>query len=138
MSDFPVSPSKSSALYARMVKLGIRESDIQESFIRSSGKGGQNVNRRSTCVYLKHISTGIEVKCMQTRSQGLNRFLARRVLVDKIEQMVFGKQSEEQKRIEKLCRQKRRRSKRAKEKMLREKKIQSEKKQLRNKQFEME
>lgn len=138
MPDFPVNPAKASALYARMEKLGIRESDIQESFIRSSGKGGQNVNRRATCVYLKHIPTGIEVKCMQTRSQGLNRFFARRILVDKIEQSILGRQSEEQKRIEKIRRQKRKRSKRAKEKILREKKIQAEKKQLRSKQFEVE
>ncbi len=138
MPEFPVNPQKVSSLYEKMSKLGIKESDIEESFIRSSGKGGQNVNRRSTCVYLKHLPTGIEVKCMQTRSQGLNRFLARRILVDKIEQVILGKKSEEQKRIEKIRRQKRRRSKRAKEKILREKKIQSEKKQLRSRQFEVE
>ncbi len=138
MSDFPVNQGKISALYAKMSKLGIRESDIQESFIRSSGRGGQNVNRRATCVYLKHIPTGIEVKCMETRSQGLNRFLARRILVNKIEQLILGKKSEEKRRIEKIRRQKRKRSKRAKEKILMEKKIQAEKKQLRSKQFEVE
>jgi protein subunit release factor B len=138
MVEFPVSPQKLSGLYERMSKLGIKEADIQESFVRSSGKGGQNVNRRATCVYLKHIPTGIEVKCMQTRSQGLNRFLARRILIDKIEQLILGKQSEEQKRIEKIRRQKRKRSRRAKEKMLKEKQIQSEKKHLRAKVFDME
>lgn len=130
MPEFPVSPQKVSALYEKMSKLGIKESEIKESFIRSSGKGGQNVNRRATCVYLKHIPTGTEVKCMKTRSQGLNRFLARRILVDKIEQMILGEKSAEQKRIEKIRRQKRKRSKRTKEKMLREKKIQREKKQI--------
>lgn len=136
MSQFPVSPQKVNALYEKMAKLGIKESDLVEKFVLSSGKGGQNVNKRATCVYLKHIPTGIEVKCMKERSQGLNRFLARRILVNKIEQLILKKQSEEQKRIEKLRRQKRKRSKRAKEKVLREKKIQAEKKQMRSKVFE--
>lgn len=137
MSQFPVSPQKVNALYEKMAKLGIKESDLVEKFVLSSGKGGQNVNKRATCVYLKHIPTGIEVKCMKERSQGLNRFLARRILVNKIEQLILKKQSEEQKRIEKLRRQKRKRSKRAKEKVLREKKIQAEKKQMRSKVFDM-
>lgn len=137
MSQFPVSPQKVNALYEKMAKLGIKESDLVEKFVLSSGKGGQNVNKRATCVYLKHIPTGIEVKCMKERSQGLNRFLARRILVNKIEQLILKKQSEEQKRIEKLRRQKRKRSKRAKEKVLREKKIQAEKKQMRSKVFDV-
>ncbi|MDD5428971.1 MAG: peptide chain release factor-like protein, partial [Candidatus Omnitrophica bacterium] len=93
--------------------------------------GGQKVNKTSACVYLKHIPTGIEVKCQQERSQALNRFFARRILADKIERLILGKESEEEKRIEKIRRQKRRRSRRAKEKMLRDKKLHSEKKALR-------
>lgn len=138
MSHFPVSSAKVNALNEKMAKLGIKESDLKEKFVRSSGMGGQNVNKRSTCVYLKHIPTGIEVKCMQERSQGLNRFLARRILVNKIERLLLGKKSEEQKRIEKIRRQKHKRSKRAKEKILREKKIQAEKKQMRSKVFDNE
>ena len=118
-------------LHDRMEQLGINESDIIERFIRSSGAGGQKVNKTSTCVYLKHVPSGIEVKCQKERSQVLNRFLARRILADKIEQVQLGKKSEETKRIAKIKRQKRKRSKRAKEKILKAKKIQSEKKKSR-------
>lgn len=115
-----------------MEGLGIKESDIVERFVHSSGPGGQNVNKRSTCVYLRHLPTGIEVKCQRDRSQAMNRFLARRILVNKIEAMVRGRQSDEEQRIEKIRRQKRKRSKRAKEKMLVEKHLQSDKKRLRS------
>ncbi len=114
-----------------MESLNIREDDIEESFIRSSGKGGQHVNKTSTCVYLKHIPTGIEVKCQEERSQAMNRYRARVILANKIDQLVKGKESKEVQRIEKIRRQKRKRSKRAKEKMLAEKKITGEKKKLR-------
>jgi peptide chain release factor len=133
MSIYGVSPEKDQALKERMAKLHIREEDLVEKFIRSQGHGGQNVNKTSTCVYLKHVPTGVEVKCQQERSQALNRFLARRLLAEKIEKILLGKQSAEQQRIEKLRRQKRKRSKRAKEKMLQEKHYQSQKKQHRKK-----
>jgi len=120
-------------LKEKMARLGVRESDIVESFIRSSGPGGQNVNKVATAVYLKHVPTGIEVKCGQERSQALNRFLARRILVNKIEVIMLGRASEERRRIEKIRRQKRKRSKRAKEKMLAKKKMHSEKKVFRRK-----
>ncbi len=123
---------KERALAERMEKLGIRESDLVEKFIRSGGHGGQNVNKVATCVYLKHLPTGIEVKCQRERSQAFNRFLARRVLADKIEAMILGRQSEEQQRIAKIRRQKRKRSKRAKEKMLADKRRVSEKKKGRS------
>jgi len=122
---------KEGALKAKMASLGIKESDIRELFILASKKGGQKVNKTSSCVYLKHMPTGIEVKCQQERSQALNRFLARRILVDKIESLILGRESDEQKRYEKIRRQKRRRSRRAKEKMLRNKKLHSKKKALR-------
>ncbi len=116
----------------KMDSLGVREDDIQESFVRSGGHGGQKINKTSSCVYLKHIPTGIEVKCQKERSQSLNRFFARRILLNKIEAMVKGRESQEQKRIEKIRRQKSRRSKRAKEKILHDKKMQSKKKEERS------
>lgn len=132
MAIFGVSPDKEQALAERMEKLGIREADIVEKFIRSGGHGGQNVNKVATCVYLKHLPTGTEVKCQQERFQSLNRFLARRILTDKIETAILGKQSEAEQRIAKIRRQKRKRSKRAKEKMLADKRLISEKKRGRS------
>ncbi len=131
MNIFTVSLQKEKQLKEKMGSLAIREEDIEESFIRSSGRGGQHVNKTSTCVYLKHLPTGIEVKCQEERSQALNRYRARVILTNKIEQLVKGKESAEIQRIEKIRRQKRKRSKRAKEKMLAEKKITGEKKRLR-------
>jgi len=131
MSVFRVSPQKESALQEKMASLGIRKEDIEESFVRSSGKGGQKVNKTSTCVYLKHVPTGLEVKCSKERSQSLNRYHARVILAGKIERLIKSRESEEIKKIEKIRRQKRKRSKRAKEKMLEEKKLVSAKKTLR-------
>jgi protein subunit release factor B len=130
--SFGVSPKKEEDLRLRMEKLGLRESDLIEKFVRSQGKGGQNVNKLSTCVYLKHLPTGLEVKCQQERSQALNRFIARRILTDKLEKIILGKKSEEEQRIAKIRRQKRKRSKRAKEKMLLDKHRRSEIKQSRS------
>lgn len=128
MPLFSVSIDKENALLKRMQALGVREADFKEKFIRASAPGGQNVNKTSSCVYLKHLPTGIEVKCQIERSQGLNRYLARRRLLDLIEKKRTGFITKEQARIEKIRRQKRRRSRRAKEKMLRNKHWQSEKK----------
>ena len=118
MSAFPVAPDKQDQLSQRMAALGVRESDIDETFVRSGGHGGQNVNKSSTCVMLLHRPTGLQVKCQTTRQQGLNRFLARRLLLDKIEEKLKGYVASERSRIEKIRRQKRRRSRRAKERML--------------------
>ena len=129
MSAFPVAPEKQDQLFQRMAELGVRESDIEESFVRSGGHGGQNVNKTATCVMLVHRPTGLQVKCQATRQQGLNRFLARRLLLDKIEEKQKGYVASERARIEKIRRQKRRRSRRAKERMLADKAYHSEKKQ---------
>lgn len=133
MKQFRVSANKQREIEERMQKLGVKEEEIEEKFVHSSGPGGQNVNKVSTCVVLTHVPTGINVRCQETRYQALNRFLARRRLLDAIEKKQKGYIEEEKKRIEKIRRQKRRRSKRAKEKMLEAKRKQSEKKHLRAK-----
>jgi protein subunit release factor B len=104
-----------------MERLGIREDDLDESFVRSSGHGGQNVNKVSSRVVLVHRPTGLSVKCQRERSQALNRFIARELLAEKIEEKVLGEESTRRQEVEKLRRQKRKRSKRAKEKMLEDK-----------------
>ena len=120
-------------LAARMRALGIQESDIEESFVRSSGHGGQNVNKTSTCVMLLHRPTGTQVKCQDTRHQGSNRLLARRLLLEKIESARRAKTQAEKQRIEKNRRQKRPRSRGSKERMLAAKAHRSFKKRSRGK-----
>jgi protein subunit release factor B len=107
-----VSEEKNQWLKEKMKALGIREEDIEEKFIRSSGRGGQKVNKTSTCVYLKHIPTGIEVKYMKERSQPLNRFFARRELAEKISKM-SGQITPDDIKMERIKRQKAKRRKRA-------------------------
>jgi protein subunit release factor B len=116
MSIFKVSSRKEQALLQRMKELNICEDDIEETFIRASGPGGQKTNKTSSCVSLRHIPTNIIVKCQRDRSQALNRFLARRQLLDQIERLQKGFVKEEELRIEKIRNQKRKRAKRAKKK----------------------
>lgn len=123
--------NKEKSLLEMMARLGVREEDVVERFIRAQGPGGQNVNKVSTCVYLRHLPTGIEVKCQEERSQAQNRYRSRQILLEKIESSVLGKLSTEQKRIEKIRRQKRRRSRRAKLKVLEAKRRNAVKKLLR-------
>ena len=114
-----------------MEKLGIVESELDEHFIRGSGKGGQKINKTSSCVQLVHAPSGIEIRCQKTRSQADNRYWARRELCERIDEQQRGEQSVKQQQIEKIRRQKRRRSRRAKARMLDEKSKQGNKKKLR-------
>ena len=131
MGMFPVSPEEEEALLKRMAEFGVAESDLEETFVRSGGHGGQNVNKTSTCVMLVHLPTGLQVKCQRARRQGLNRFSARKLLLEKIEAKRKGIADAAKARREKIRRQKRRRSRRAKQRMLADKAHQSEKKERR-------
>jgi protein subunit release factor B len=112
MAGFAVSEAKNRWLQQKMAELGVREEDLEESFARSSGAGGQHVNKTSTAVHLRHIPSGISVTCMVERSQSLNRFLARRELLERIE-AGMGITTAEMRRIERLKKQKDRRRRRS-------------------------
>ncbi len=126
-----ITQAKRDELTRRMEKLGIRDEDLVERFVKGSGKGGQKVNKTSSCVYLFHEPTGVEIKCQQERSQALNRFFARRELCDRIEEKIRGEKSARQQEREKVRRQKRRRSRKQKARMLDDKRKHSEKKSRR-------
>jgi protein subunit release factor B len=130
--ELNVASSEKKLLSQRMQALGVREEDIEEQFVRSSGAGGQNVNKTSTCVIIYHPPSGIRVKCQRERSQARNRLLARRILLDKIQAKLKGAESAEQEEIARIRRQKRKRSRRAKLKMLADKRHQSKKKSSRS------
>jgi peptide chain release factor len=121
VSSFPISLEKETQLARRMESLGVKEADLKETFVRSGGHGGQNVNKTATCVMLLHRPTGIQVKCQETRQQGLNRFFARRMLLDKIEALRTGQVAAQRARFEKIRRQKRRRSRRSQQHILADK-----------------
>ena len=133
---FLVSSEKSQALQRKMQELGIQERDLEEQFVRSSGAGGQKVNKTSSCVLLRHAPSGIQIKCQKTRNQSLNRFLARRLLCKKIEEKIFHLKSSEEQKREKIRRQKRRRTRRGKEQILKAKHHRAEIKKLRKTDFE--
>jgi peptide chain release factor len=114
-----------------MAREGISEDDLIEKFVLGSGSGGQKINKTSSCVYLKHVPTGIEIKCQRSRSRDLNRYYARKDLCDQLEERRIGAASRRRQAAEKIRRQKRRRSRRSKERMLENKHLVAAKKQLR-------
>ncbi len=131
MNEAPVSLTKREELARRMIRLGLLERDLVEKFILGSGHGGQKINKTSSCVYLGHPPSGLEVKCGRARSRELNRFLARRELCDRLEARRRGAQSARRQEAARIRRQKRRRSRRQRERMLEGKHRHSEKKQFR-------
>jgi len=128
MDASPIPLESEDLLVQRMAALGVREADLEETFIRSGGHGGQNVNKTSTCVMLLHRPSGIQVKCQQTRHQGQNRLLARRLLLDKLEAERRRQVAAARAERERLRRQKRRRSPQAKARTLADKRHQATKK----------
>jgi len=131
MNPSSINADKEAELARRMSALGVNEGDLEETFVRSRGHGGQNVNKTSTCVMLRHRPTGLQVKCQVTRHQGLNRLLARQMLLDKLESIRREKIRAERAAIEKVRRQKRPRSRSAKERMLADKGRRADKKSSR-------
>lgn len=121
MDDMTHTPPTNDPVLLRMQTLGLREEDFQETFVRSGGHGGQNVNKTSTCVMLRHVPTGLSVKCQTSRHQGRNRILARQMLMDKIEEVRQKRAMSARSAAEKIRRQKRKRSRSAKNKMLADK-----------------
>jgi len=133
MNPFPVSARKAQDLLRRMERLGVREADLNEKFVKGGGPGGQKINKTSSCVFLAHRASGVEIKCQWDRSQAMNRFLARRELCDRLESIREARRSARQQEHERIRRQKRRRSRRQKERMLADKRRQAGKKRLRRK-----
>jgi len=131
MAELYVSPAKWAQLQAEMREVGIREEDLDEKFIRGSGRGGQKINKTSSCVYLKHVPTGLDVKCQASRSREVNRLLARRELCERVEALRSGECRRRTMEAERIRRQKRRRSRRQKQRLLAMKRRLSAKKELR-------
>ncbi len=129
---FPVSPEKQKQLEEKMKRFGVLEDDLDEDFVKGSGSGGQKINKTSVAVFLKHKPSGLCVRCQESRSQAMNRFLARRLLTEKVASRILGRASLAEQEREKIRRQKRKRSQRAKAKMLDDKRHHSEKKALRS------
>ena len=123
-----VNEEKRHALEERMLALGIREADLEETFIRGSGPGGQKINKTSSCVRLRHPATAIEIRCQASRYRELNRFTARRMLCERVAEKVLGERTKRQQEAEKVRRQKRRRSRRQQQRVLADKHHQGERK----------
>ncbi len=133
MADIFVSGAKRAQLKILMDEVGVRDDDLEEKFILGSGSGGQKVNKTASCVYLRHAASGLEVKCQQSRSRELNRYYARRLLCEHLDQQIKGAASRRQQAAEKIRRQKRRRSRRQREHMLEDKHKRADCKRLRAK-----
>lgn len=124
-------PEKQAALDARMAKLRIAEDELVEKFVLGSGSGGQKINKTSSCVYLKHLPSGIEVKCQAHRSREMNRFQARTELCDRLEGVRQEKVQARIDAVEKNRRRNRPPSQRSKQRSIEQKRSTSRKKNLR-------
>jgi protein subunit release factor B len=131
-----ITSKKWDQLLLEMQRLNIQEEDIEEKFILGSGNGGQKLQKTSSCVSLKHLPSGIQIKCQDSRYRDSNRYFARKRLCEKIAFLNHQEASETQQKIEKIKRQKKRRTRKAKQKILDDKLHQSHQKKLRQKPVE--
>ena len=127
----PLSTDKGRAATARLRRLGVREDDLEETFIHSGGKGGQNVNKVATCVLLVHRPSAVFVKCQTERTQGRNRVIARELLAEKLEVRQATRLAAARDEIELEKRQTRKRPRSLKRSILVEKRKTSQTKSLR-------
>lgn len=128
-----ISKEKWDKLTDKLNGLQIYEADLIEKFIIGSGSGGQKLHKTASTVYLKHLPTGMEIKCQESRSREENRYYARERLFEKLHAILSDEKSKEQQRVEKIKRQKKRRTRKSKNKMLDEKSRQGQLKVLRKK-----
>jgi len=105
-----ITPQKVADLKARIARLAVNLSVIEEQFVKGGGKGGQKINKTSNCVVLKYPPLDIVVRCQRERRRSINRFLALRELVDRIEMRVSPETSERMKEIERIRKRKHRHS----------------------------
>lgn len=133
MSKFGGSISREKEVRKHMHQLKLFEKDIKESFVHSSGPGGQNVNKVATCVVLEHLPTGIRIKCKEKRTQAQNRYLARYLLIKEVEHRIKHQHVLAVQAALKTKRQNAKRPKFIKEEILKEKHKKSEKKLTRKK-----
>jgi len=115
--DFGVTQRKAAELEQRMTNCNLSEKDIEEKFVRSSGPGGQKVNKSSTCVHLTHSPSGLAIKMQKSRTQKLNRYYARKRLCELLEKKLLGKESPEERKLSKIRKQKDRRRRRSRGKL---------------------
>lgn len=112
------SEKKLAALEQKLTELGIRKADLEEKFIKSSGRGGQKVNKSASAVFIRHAPTGLSIKVGKHRSLHLNRFLALRTLAEKIEAVQTGRHPGQTEKAEKIRRRKQRRKRRTRRKRM--------------------
>lgn len=132
----PLAPTTIESIKQLMGRAKLCDADLQEQFVLGAGSGGQKINKTASAVRLTHLPTGHTVKVQISRSREDNRWLARRLLAEKILEIEHGEKSKRQQEREKIRRQKRRRSRRQQARMLDDKAKHSAKKAARRMVYE--